>query len=413
MPKMTMRLVPALLLAAFAGSASAAAFQLLEQNASGIGTAYAGSAAVADNASTIFYNPAGMTLLPGRQVSLGVAGLRPVFKFRNEGSSGTGVTGTLMNGGNGGDAGSWSALPNAYLSWQMNPQWFVGLGISSPFGLRTKYDDASWIGRYHSLKSEISTVNINPSLAYRLSDKVSLGLGLDYQRIEAEITSLVPLATPYAVKGDDWTWGWNAGALFTLSEAMRVGVSYRSAVKHRLEGDRSLDGATTAATADLKLPDTFILSVWQRVSDRWEAMGDLSYTNWSTVNQLNVYHGGPGPSPDVDPFNYRDSWRFAWGAAYKASDAWKAKFGIAYDRTPTTDGDRSARVPDNDRIWLSVGGQWKPGKDSTVDFGYAYIYVRDPSINNTRTFAPGETANLRGKYDDSGHVLGVQYSQGF
>jgi long-chain fatty acid transport protein len=409
MPKTTMRLLPALLSAAFAGSASAAAFQLWEQNASGIGTAYAGSAAVADNASTIFFNPAGMTQLSGVQASVGVSAVRPSFKFRNEGSSGTGALAGPLAGGNGGDAGSWAAVPNAYLSWQLNSQWFVGLGISSPFGLSTKYEDSNWVGRFHAQKSEITTVNVNPSVAYRASDKVSLGFGVNYQKIDAEMTSLVPGPNSYSVKGDASSWGWNAGALFTLSPAMRVGVSYRSAIEHKLEGERALGGPSVPATAKLKLPDTFILSVWQQVSDRWEAMGDLSYTNWSTVRQLNIVRA---TGTDVEPFNYKDSWRFAWGAAYKHNDAWKTKFGIAYDRTPTTNGDRSARVPDNNRIWLSLGGQWKPSKDAAVDFGYAYLYVRDPKIEQTKNFG-GTTATLRGRYDTSGHVLGVQYSQSF
>lgn len=415
MKTMTLRALPALVLLAFSGAASAAAFQLWEQNASGIGTAYAGSAAVADNASTIFFNPAGMTLLPGRQVSLGVSGVRPSFEFRNGNSAGTGITSAAMVGGNGGDAGGWAAVPNAYLSWQLAPQWFVGLGVSAPFGLSTHYESDNWIGRLQSIKSEIKTVNVNPSVAYKLSDKVSLGFGINYQHIEAEMTNLTPSGA-YGLKGDDSAWGWNAGALFTLSPAMRVGVSYRSAVDYKLEGTRTLGASSLAANAGLKLPDTFILSVWQQVSDRWEAMGDLSYTNWSTVGKLNIKYA---TGTDVEAFNYRDAWRFAWGAAYKASDAWKVKFGIAYDRTPTTDGDRSARVPDNNRLWLSLGGQWKPAKDTTLDFGYAYLYLKDPHINQTRVYrhpvtgAVIGTATLDGRYSDSGHVLGVQYTQGF
>ncbi len=145
---MTKRTVPAMLLLAFSGATSAAAFQLWEQNASGIATAYAGSAAVADNASTIFFNPAGITLLPGIQVSAGVAGVAPSYKFSNGGSSGL-----LGAGGDGGNAGGWSAVPNAYISWQLAPDWFVGLGVSAPFGLNTEYDQGNWIG----LESNFST----------------------------------------------------------------------------------------------------------------------------------------------------------------------------------------------------------------------------------------------------------------
>ena len=408
MKKMTFRPLPCLLLLAFSGVASASAFQLWEQNASGIATSFAGSAAVADNAGTIFFNPAGMTQLPGIQLSVGVAGVGPSFKFSNEGSSGL-----LGTGGDGGNAGSWAAVPNAYFSWQVAPDWFIGLGISSPFGLKTEYDANNWIGSYQGIKSKITTVNYNPSLAWKVNDKVSLGLGFSYQTLDAELTSALPgVPRSSQLKGDDASWGWNAGALFTLSPAMRVGISYRSAVDYTLEGNSNTALTSTPVKTDVKLPDTFILSVWQQVSDRWEAMGDLSYTNWGTLKTLNVINSNTGVQIGSENFGYRDSWRFAWGAAYKATEAWKLKFGIAYDRTPTTDNDRTVRVPDNDRIWFSLGAQWNGGAYGKIDAGYAYLYVKDADINQTKTF-PGATSNLRGSYSDSGHLLGIQYSNGF
>lgn len=409
MKKITLRTVPALTLVAFSGVASAAAFQLLEQNASGIATSYAGSAAVADNASTIFFNPAGMTQLPGLQLSAGVAGVGPSFKFSNDGSSGL-----LGAGGDGGNAGGWAAVPNVYVSWQMAPDWFIGLGISSPFGLKTEYDSDNWIGKYQAIKSEITTVNYNPSLAWKVNDKVSLGLGLSYQTIDAELTSAVPGPLRSSeLKGDDSAWGWNLGALFTLSPAMRVGVSYRSAVDYTLEGNATTALTSTPVHADVKLPDTATLSVWQQISDRWEAMGDLSYTNWSTLQSLNVISSNSGAQIGSENFGYKDSWRIAWGAAYKANEAWKVKFGLAYDTTPTTNGDRSARVPDNDRIWFSFGGQWNGGAYGKIDAGYAYLYLKDAEINQTKTYPGGISSNLRGSYSNSGHLLGVQYSSGF
>ncbi|PKO39640.1 MAG: long-chain fatty acid transporter [Betaproteobacteria bacterium HGW-Betaproteobacteria-4] len=388
MNKMTLRIVPALLLVAFSGAASAAAFQLLEQNASGLGNAYAGSAAVADNASTVFYNPAGMTQLGnGIQLSAGVAGVGPSYEYRDQ----AGVK-------SGGDAGGWAAVPNAYLSGQLTKDLFLGLGISAPFGLATEYD-SNWAGKSLAIKSEITTININPSLAYRVSDKVSLGFGLNYQSIEGELTRNPGVLV--VLKADDTSWGWNAGVLFTLSPAMRVGISYRSAVKHKLEG--TVNGALPVY-ADVKLPDTFILSVWQQVSDRWEAMGDLSYTRWSSMKALNVMSSASGGLVSSETFNYENAWRFAWGAGYKATDKAKLKFGIAFDRTPVRDEYRSPRVPDNNRLWLSLGGQWNAGSYGKFDLGYTYLYVIDPTISQ---------GALQGKYDASAHLVGVQYSVGF
>lgn len=406
MNRIPLRFLPALLPLLFSASVSAAAFQLMEQNASGLGVSYAGSAASAENASTIFFNPAGMALLPGRQLSLGISAVGPNYRFRNQGS----YAGPGLNGSDGGNAGSWAALPNAYLSWQVTPQWHLGLGISSPFGLATKYEDPDWIGRFHALKTEIRTVNINPALAYRLNDKVALGLGVNYQRVDAEMSNQSALGLS-RLKGDNGSWGWNAGALFTLSPAMRIGLAYRSAIAHTIQGTQTLGSAVSLpASARLKLPDSLTLSVWQQVSDRWEAMGDLSYTRWNTLDRLNVV---TPLGVAVEPFAYKNSWRIAWGAAYQYTPDWKLKFGIAYDRTPITTLTRSARVPDNNRLWLSLGAQWKPGRDSVIDLGYAYLYVKDPAIHHVKSLTPVGTAALIGQYDASAHILGVQFTQGF
>lgn len=359
MIKTNMRTLSILMLLAFSGVASAAGFQAIEQNASGLGTAYAGSAAIADNAATVFANPAGMTRLPGFHFSSGVVAVAESHEFQNA----AGVA-------SGGDAGNTNVLPNAYLTWQAIPGLSFGLGISRPFLNDIEYK-AGWDGRFEGIKSEITTLNLNPAVAYKVNDKVSLGLGLNYQQLDMHMT-----ATGAAFKGDDSALGWNAGALFTLSPAMRVGVAYRSKIDHDLSG------------LDVDTPASFTLSVWQQVSDRWEAMGDLSYTHWS----------------GVDDEDFDNSWRIAWGTAYKLSDVTKLKFGVAYDRSPVGSSKRVVQMPDNDRLWLSLGGQWKIGRASVVDAGYSYRYMRDGKI------ADGTAV---GKYESGAHVVGVQYSVGF
>src|SRR5437899_10759846 len=174
---------------AFAGGVSqahASAFALIEQSASGLGNSYAGAAATAEDASIIFYNPAGMSLLPGgTQVSAGLALINLSAKFSDSGSTAPAGIGTL--GGNGGNAGDLSAVPNVYFAMDVAPNWKVGVGVSVPFGLKTEYDPA-WMGRFQAIKSDIKTYNINPSLSYNLDDKMSFGFGLNYQSIDAELT---------------------------------------------------------------------------------------------------------------------------------------------------------------------------------------------------------------------------------
>ena len=426
----SMKLVPAMLLAAFSGAASASGFQLLEQNASGLGNAYAGSAAVADNASTIYFNPAGMTKLQAREVSGGISAVNPSFHFNDRGSS----AGALQTAGDGGNAGGWAAIPNGYMSWALNKDVYVGLGLGAPFGLKTEYDDR-WIGAAQAQMFEVKTINLNPSVAWRVNDKVSLGFGLNWQKVEAHYNRLVSTAntttaaTQLKMSLDDDAWGWNVGALFDVSPSTRIGVSYRSAIKYEVEGKIKASGPTSVlnagsasdARADLKMPDTFIMSVTQKLSDRWEMLGDVSWTGWSSIPKVDIYRTSGAQNGAIAQTlhtDFKDTWRVALGANYKYTDAWKLKFGVAYDQTPVQhDSERLVSLPDNDRVWFSFGTQWTPDKAQRLDLGVTYIHVRDSKISNNQNvnLRPGELprGNIVGEYSGNIWILGAQYSLAF
>jgi len=407
----SLKMIPAMLLVLFSGAASASGFQLMEQNASGIGNAYAGSAAVAENASTVYFNPAGMTQLQGREVSLGVSAVKPSFKFNDKGSN----VGSLGTSGEGGDAGGWSVLPNGYASWALTKDVYAGIGISSPFGLKTEYDDY-WVGAAQARSFEIKTVNINPSLAWRVNDKWSLGAGLNWQRLEATYKRLASTgagAASVKMTLDDDTWGWNVGALYTVSSSTKLGFSYRSAIKHETEGQTDSNGVKANNTkATLKLPDTAIISVAQQLSDRWQMLGDLSWTGWSSIPRVNIINADTGAVSQVLETDFRNTWRIALGANYKYNDAWKFKYGIAYDQTPVKRAEnRLVSLPDNDRVWFSFGAQWTPNKASRVDLGVSYIHVRDSKIDNDQT--SNTRGRVTGEYSGDIWVLGAQYSLAF
>lgn len=169
-------------LATFTGLAQASGFALIEQNASGLGNAYAGAAAVAEDASTIYFNPAGLTRLPGRQFVGALHVIMPSADFSNRAStpafSTTALAGPFAQNGSGGNGGETALVPNFYLSWQLDPKLFLGVGVNAPFGMMTDYD-ANWMGRFHALKSAIETVNINPTVAYKVNDRFSFGVGLN------------------------------------------------------------------------------------------------------------------------------------------------------------------------------------------------------------------------------------------
>jgi long-chain fatty acid transport protein len=444
-------------LAAMSGTAAASGFALIEQSASGLGNAYAGGAASAEDASTIFFNPAGMSLIKGRQLVLAGHAIGPSARLSNQGS--TTATSPLgapvaLTGGNGGNAGDWALVPNFYYSADINPQTKFGLGINAPFGLKTEYD-AGWVGRYQALKSDLKTININPSIAYRVNDSVSVGVGVSYQYANAELTKAIDFGTVCSftalaaacagagitpqsaagdgvakIEGNDWSWGYNLGALFQVAADTRIGVAYRSEIRHELSGNAAytkpaalpapLAGAAsvtdTGVKASVTLPDSLSLSIMNQMSPKLALMGDVSWTRWSRFQELRIRFGN-GAADSVTPENWRDTYRISAGATYQYSDAWKSRIGIAFDQTPVTDQFRTPRIPDNDRTWISVGASYKVSPNGLIDFGYAHLFVKDAPINKAETLSSSLpstlTETLRGNYKNSVDILSVQYTHSF
>lgn len=433
-----------------AGDARASGFQLIEQNASGLGNAYAGQAAAANDASMIYFNPAGLTLLPGRQIVVAGNLVRPRAEFTNSGS--TAATLQTRLGGNGGDAGDLALVPNLYLSWQLAPQAWVGLGVNAPFGLKTEWD-ADWVGRFHAVKSEVRTININPSVAWKVNEMFSVGAGINVMRLDAEISRSVnysaaggvaalPLfaaTCPGAsaaggceglstIKADDWGWGWNAGATFQFNPMTRLGIAYRSTIKQKLEGDVRFENRPAALAtalpngnikADVKLPDTLSIALAHQLNDRVQLLADYTWTGWDSIQDLSIYRD-TGAGLSSLPLRFKNSWRAGVGVNYQLDERWKLRGGVAFDRTPVKDEFRTPRLPDQDRRWLAVGAQFKISKQAILDFGYAHLFIKDASSNlpNIDPAPPaGFTAlpqgALRGAYDASVNILSVQLRYDF
>lgn len=413
-------------LAAASGTAAASGFALLEQSASGLGNAFAGGAASAEDASTIFFNPAGMSRLEGKQIAVAVNAIKPSAKFSDTGSAKPTFTPALPLGGNGGDAGSLAFVPNFYYVMDVNPQVKFGLGVNAPFGLKTEYE-AGWAGRFQALKSEVKTINVNPTLSYKLNEIVSLGFGVDYQKINAELTNSVVLGlnTEGAAKlsGSDNAWGYNLGALFQVNPETRVGLAYRSSINYKLSGDLLVTSATgtvvqdPSVTADIKTPDSFSFSGIKQIDSKWDVMGDITWTGWSKFKELRVVNSSTGATIALTNENWKDTYRVSLGANHHYNEQWTARVGVAFDQAPASDANRTARIPDNDRTWLSVGGQYKPNKESALDFGYAHLFVKDSNISNNNgaagTPSTATVGNLVGNYKNSVDILSAQYTRSF
>jgi len=412
------------------GTAHASGFALIEMSASGMGNAFAGGAAVAEDASTIFFNPAGMSRLNGKQIAVAVHAITPSAKFSDTGSSAAALQTT--NNGNGGDAGDLALVPNAYFAMEVNPVLRVGMGINAPFGLKTEYDD-NWIGRFQAKKSKLETINLNPSVAYDVSDKLSLGVGINYQRVKGDLTSAVNYSAAAAgalgadlegvttISGSDAAWGYNFGAIFNVNPQTRVGVAYRSKIKYELSGTVSFNNVPAPLAANplvangdvilpIDMPDTFSISGFHKLDDKWDVMADATWTGWSVLQQLKIDRTS-GVNVLTVQEKWKNTWRVAAGVNHHYNEQWTVRAGVAFDQTPVTDTYRTARIPGNDRTWLSVGGQYKLSKDRAVDFGYSHLFVKDASIADMQ--AAGGKGNLMGTYKSSVDILSLQYTHSF
>jgi long-chain fatty acid transport protein len=404
-------------LAGSPGDAAASGFQLLEQNASGLGNAYAGTAASAEDASTAFFNPAGMSLLPGHSFANSLNAVRPSSKFTNDGSTST-LGPAILGTDNGGDAGDWAYLPALYYVHVLSPSWAVGLGVNAPFGLKTEYDQ-NWIGRFQAIRSELITLAFTPVVSYRIVDGLSVGVGFRAQYADAELRTAVDPRDPTGaqqslVRGDDWGFGVSAGVLWQVTAATRVGVAYQSQIKHTIEGDLTTALGVTPIRAEVTLPDVVTLSAVHQLTPRWELLADVAWTNWSKFERLEVVSRSTGTVLSSSPQNWHDTWRVALGVTYKAGDRVKLRAGTAYDETPVPDRFRSARIPDESRVWLAAGLQYRVMASGTVDIGYAHLFVQDPSINRTEPIgATGQTTTLRGEYENRVDIIGIQFSYTF
>ncbi|MCZ4315658.1 outer membrane protein transport protein [Comamonadaceae bacterium G21597-S1] len=439
-----------------AGTAHAAGFQLNETSASGLGTAFAGGAAEAADASILWSNVAGMTRIGESQVSGTLHLITPSLKFRNAGS--LAATGQGL-GGSGGDAGGTVPVPNAYVTKPLDNGLSIGLGITAPWGLVTEYDDG-WTGRFQAIKSSIETININPGLAWKASDRVSVGLGLNVQHIKAEFTNqvnyagallnaavlngVVPgsaqfnalaaaasgLESSATVKGSDTAYGWNAGLMFEVDDRSRIGIGYRSSIKYRVSGTARFANPAVSAplaalaagvnaaalydtriTSDVEIPAVLNLSYFTRLDERWDLMADAQWTQWSTVKNLTFVRAN-GTVLQNTPENFKNTWKLAIGANYRYNPQWTLRGGIAFDKSPVQRAFLTPRLPDGDRTWLTLGARYTANPKLTVDFGAAYIFVKKTNIDAN---AGSTAANglINGHYDSRTVILSAQLNYAF
>ncbi|MGY3914000.1 outer membrane protein transport protein [Aeromonas australiensis] len=381
------------------GQVHAAAFQLNEHSASGLGRAYAGEAAIADNASVLARNPAAMTTFDKMAVAVSGTYIKPDVDV--DGAMKSPIPLPSLNGPASEEGIAPAAfVPASYFIQPLNDQWAWGLALFSNYGLATEYSKTNPAGAGAGDTSLI-TVNLNPNVAYKVNEQFSIGAGINAVYAKAELNryagGLAPaLSLPLqmggtgikhnadtkiaSLKGDTWGFGWNVGTLYEVNENNRFALTYRSQVDLSFDGDFNGTASgyqTVDGNLKLDLPAQAEFAGYHRLNQQFAVHYSVNWTDWSAFQELKATSGAcndgtPGQCLQKDE-KFKDSMRYAIGGTWYINPAWEARLGFAYDKSPIEAEYRSLSIPDSDRIWYSAGATYHLNQDMSLDFGLTYI----------------------------------------
>lgn len=380
--------------AAFASTAHAAGFMLTEQSAGALGRAYAGAGVDGTDLSGVYYNPATMVLHKGTAIQMGFVGIGLNLDYVGE-ENGQEVT---ANGRN-----KSQAIPHGYFIHQINDTAWFGLAMTVPFGMGTEYDD-DWAGNDHGISATILTFDLNPNFAFKLSEKFSVGFGASIQYAQADLKirsalnkSAPALTAESEIDADSIAWGWNVGMMWSPVENFRVGLSYRSQIKHDAEGDFTLDRPQNNGVnipigslpedaqkvlnmqsfdgyATVTAPAWAMASVAWDVNDLVSLYGTFRWTDWSSFDELNITTNVPSVGGNIKN-KWRDTYLGSLGMDLRLTDWWTLRGGIAYESSPIANPrTRTAIIPDADRWWFAIGSSFKWSDNFQTDISFAHLH---------------------------------------
>ncbi|MEH0713642.1 outer membrane protein transport protein [Vibrio owensii] len=409
------------------GVANAAGFQLAEYSATGLGRAYAGEAAMADNAGAQWRNPAMLTYLEGTQVSVGAIYVNPNIDVDG--------TSTFVNGSNKASSHDFAhdaVIPNFYLSHQYNDKFAIGLAFGTNYGMETDLGKDFAAANFGN-EASVTSMEANLNAAYKLNEALSIGGGIRYIIADGSIGAVMPpqmgLVKPTLpgqtlkyMEGDDTAWGWQVGAAWQINENNRLGFAYKSAVDLTLEGHANglafnpmNPNAKKAGSMDLTLPATAELASFHQLNDQLAVHASINWTDWSSFKELVADF--PDKSDLIKSENWEDNYRFAVGTTYKLDQKWTLRSGVAYDMSAVDDKYRTTTIPETDRLWLSVGAGYEWSKNLTLDAGFTYIFAKDAPISEPRDASDNAAAAFGGTFEGevTGNVwlIGVQANYTF
>lgn len=421
--------------------ASASGFQISENTVKAMGRAYAGREAAGNDASVVMNNPASMVDFDTYAVQIDATAIDISTQFSG---SGTDAIGQPLSGGDGGNGGGVHGVPAISFIAPVAPNWRLGFGINAPYGLATEYD-AGWMGRYQALKTAVKSIDFTGSVAWAINPQFSLGFSVIAQKTTIDLGNainfgavlaappfnLAPTFLPQGadgairLRGDDWKWGWAAGAEWKPTPQDSIALSYHAKINHEFDGKAYFtvpqgvqfvfDQAqlplfqNTGASGSLATPATASLSYWHKTMGPVSWGAELSWTGWSSFSHLAIDFANP-VQPDIDQYyGWRDTWFGSVGMDYQVSSQWTWRAGVAYDQTPTRDFSRDPRVPDGARKWLSLGATYSPSANVALNIGYTHLFVDDGDVNDISQTGD----HLVGSFDNHGNLFGISMEYRF
>lgn len=376
----------------FSQQSVASDFSLPFINGADLGNVYSGWAASANDASTAYANPAGLVRITQPQVVAAAVSVMGHTQFQ-------GTSTTLVSSQTGvanGVAGGFGPL--LYFAAPISKNVVIGFGANSPFGLGTNYRTDS-IVRYAATRTKIVDVDLGPSIGVKINEKLSLGLGFDAQRLTATLNSMYgpPFSVPDAELQNHltgWGYGWHGGVLYQFMPTTRAGISYNSQTMFHTTGDSEVFGntgeiRTTNQKASIILPSRTQLSIYHELTPRWALMGTVFYDHWSSLNQVTLKNTmtpfGTLTSATI-PLQYHDTFDYAIGTNFKATEKWMFKTGVQYFNTPSNNRDRSVPDPIGQMILVGLGAHFQQNCHLGYDIGYAHDFFQQTVINYVTPF---------------------------
>lgn len=428
------RLFLLMLTACFSQYSHAAAFQLWEQDGASIGNYHAGRAAIAADASTAFYNPAGLVNIKNQQVVVGLVPITMDFKF--DGNIAVGVvdaegtpTHTTAQGG------TFNLVPDLHYAAPLLENLVFGFSAVVPFGLNTNYGKKS-IVRYAGTLTSLQVIDVSPSLGFAITDKLSVGAGLDINKANLEVNMVATLFNSPLNDTDSTNtvtsqtaFGYHVGLLYQFSPKTRIGLAYQSKTTyHFRDGDSKFEGPLANLDSgdgglqesedfetDMVLPSTTTLSIFHNINPAWDVMATVSYTQWHVFDEV-VLKNVAGIDEEnessnnltvVIPQNYRNTWNYAVGANYHINEEWFLRGGLGYDQTPSNDHDRNIQLPDADRYVAAIGVHYQALKTLGFDLGWSHFFAGDTPIDVTQQVG-AQVTSTDGNVHGNADVYGFQ-----